>query len=150
MQTIHERINLREKLDKWAEITIEKFQASLKKKAIGVTEDLYNSFVKQITGSRDEMVSAMIKFNFYGRLRDMNVGRGLSAHERSSNQTNRRGARLGAQVNFVRRTPKKWYNKTKTAQLYRLKEILSEDLGHDATAMIVDGFNQIGTQNINI
>lgn len=150
MQTIQNRINIKEKVDAWAKITIEKFQASLKKKGIGVTDDLYNSFVKQVNGSRDEMVSVMIKFNFYGRLRDMGVGRGLSAHERSSNSTNRRGARLGAQVSYTSRSPKKWYNKTKTSQLYRLREILSEDLGRESTAMIIDGFNQIGVQNINI
>ncbi|HEX8607486.1 MAG TPA: hypothetical protein VF679_02470 [Pedobacter sp.] len=150
MSTIHDRINLRGKLDQWAKFTIEKFQKSLRKQGIGITDDLYKSFEKKITVDRDDMVALMIKFNFYGRLRDMGVGRGINAYERASNNSNRQGSRSGAKVSYVNRRPKKWYNKTKTAQLYRLREILSEDIGRETTAHIVDAFNQMGVQNIKI
>jgi hypothetical protein len=150
MESFQSRIDLKEKVNKWADITIEKFQKSIRKQGIGVSNDLIDSFTKQVITERDEMVAMLIKFKFYGRLRDMGVGRGISAHERTGNAADRRGASIGAKVSYVNRKPKKWYNKTKTAQLYRLREILGQDIGKEATSYINDAFNQMGVQNINI
>lgn len=150
METLQDRIDLRKKVDEWAEITIDKFQKSIKKQGIGVSNDLIDSFTKQVITDRDEMVALLIKFKFYGRLRDMGVGRGIKAFERSGNAADRRGANSGAKVSYVNRKPRKWYNKTKTAQLYRLREILGEDIGREATSYINDAFNQMGDVNMNI
>jgi hypothetical protein len=150
METLQDRMDLRKKVDEWADITIEKFQKSIRKQGIGVSNELIDSFTKQVITDRDEMVGMLIKFKFYGRLRDMGVGRGISAYERTGNAANRRGASTGANVSYVNRKPKKWYNKTKASQLYRLREILGQDISKEATTYINDSFRQMGDQNINI
>jgi hypothetical protein len=150
MESLQSRLDLKKKVEQWADFTIEKFQKAIRKQGIGVSNDLVDSFTKQVITDRDEMVAMLIKFKFYGRLRDMGVGRGIKAFERSGNAADKRAARTGAKVSYVNRKPKKWYNKTKTAQLYRLREILGEDIGGEATSYINDTFNQMGVQNINI
>jgi hypothetical protein len=150
MESFQDRMDLRKKVEEWADITIQKFQKSIRKQGIGVSNELIDSFTKQVITYRDEMVAMLIKFKFYGRLRDMGVGRGISAFERTGNAADRRGARAGANVSYVNRKPKKWYNKTKTAQLYRLREILGEDIGREATSYINDAFNKMGAINMNI
>lgn len=150
MKDLHKILEIKGKLDQWAQITIGKFQKELRRQKIGVTDELYNSFVAQVQQEHDELLGIVLKFKFYGRLRDMGVGRGLIAHARGLNRADRAGAAVGANVSFINRRPKKWYNKTKMSQVYRLKEILGSDMGRDASAYVTDAFNEMGVQNIKI
>lgn len=123
---LHDRINQRGTAEAWANILIEKWQKAIKDKGIGVTGDLANSFSREIQSAGSDVKAIIMRFNFYGRFRDMGVGRGLRAYERGTNKSNLIASkRYGADVSFVGRQPKKWYNKIKTAQTYRLGEILA-------------------------
>lgn len=110
----------------WAEITIERWKSAIKDKGIGVTQSLINSFKHELSISGNDVKVVTLRFNFYGRFRDMGVGRGLKAYERGTNKRNLIGAkRYGANVAYIGRQPKKWYNKVKQAETYRLGELLA-------------------------
>ncbi len=125
-KNINTVLNQRGIADDWAEITIERWKKAIKDKGIGVTQSLINSFNHELQMAGNDVKVVIIRFNFYGRFRDMGVGRGLKAYERGSNKQNLIAAkRYGANVGFVGRQPKKWYNKIKTAETYRLGELLA-------------------------
>lgn len=127
---IHEKINQRGLADAWARYVIEKWQGAIKDKNIGITGALIRSFSREIQMAGDDVKMVIMRFNFYGRFRDMGVGRGLKAYERGSNKTNLIGAkRYGANVSYTGRQPKKWYNKIRVAQTYRLGELLATEEG---------------------
>lgn len=143
MEDLNGLLDLRTKLDAWGRIAIIKFQNKLRKLDIGVTDELFNSFEHKVQQTQSEVLGIAIKFRMYGRYRDMNVGRGLGAHERAHNNINRGAARRnGANVQYVNRSSKKWYNKTKMSQIYRLRDLLGEDLGNSISRHIADSLNQ--------
>lgn len=112
--------------DDWAKITIERWKTAIKDKGIGLTQSLINSFNHELQMAGNDVKVVTLRFNFYGRFRDMGVGRGLKAYERGTNKQNLIGAkRYGANVRYVGRQPKKWYNKIKQAETFRLGELLA-------------------------
>lgn len=117
-------------VDDWAKYTIIEFQNQLKKKKIGVTGELFRSFKKQLQMNGGDVGAVMVKFLMYGRFRDMGVGYGMKAYERKTNKANLIAAkRYGANVSYSSRQPKRWYNKTKTSQTFRLQELLVAEMG---------------------
>lgn len=142
-----EVLNVDKEIDAWADIAIERFQKVLKQKKIGVTGNLYRSFEKEVQKSGGNVQAVFIRFAMYGRFRDMGVGRGMKAHERETNRWNLIANKAyGADVEYSRRRPKRWFNKPKMAQIYRLREILAESVGHAMVANLQEGFQGDQTQ----
>src|SRR5690606_12191359 len=126
-------------VSEWARIAIERLQAALEKKKIGVTGELFNSFKRELENAGGDVGAVIIKFLMYGRFVDMGVGNGLKAYERKTNKANLVGARAyGANVSYNSRQPKRWYSKTKAAETWRLQELLIRDLGERIPAWIAE------------
>lgn len=139
MAELHNKINFKGEVDSWARIAIERFRKELKKKKIYGSGNLYNSFEKQLEMSGTDVRAVYIRFALYGRFVDMGVGSGLKAYERKSNKAFLIAAkRYGADVEYVRRQPRRWFNKPKMAQIYRLREILERSLDHAIVTNIQD------------
>ncbi|MGJ1295522.1 hypothetical protein ACR777_15050 [Sphingobacterium spiritivorum] len=125
----------------WAIYAIKEFQSELDRKKVNLTGALFNSFKKELRANQGNVEEVLIKFSMYGRFRDMGVGRGLKAYERKTNKSNLIAAkRYGANVSYVGRQPKRWYSKKKTAETYRLKEILIKDMGNDVVNWMAQEF----------
>jgi hypothetical protein len=149
--TLFDNINIRGMVDAWARYTIEAWRKELRKKKIGVTDELYRSFTSQIQRDSKELTGILLKFKYYGRLRDMGVGNGVSAHEVKSNVANMMSAkRYGANVKYVSRKPGKWFNKIKTHQSHRLREILAEKAGVTISTSVAEILNNSSQINIKI
>jgi|SRR5690606_2997523 len=130
-------------VNEWARIAIERLQAALDKKKIGVTRELFNSFKRELENSGGDVGAVIIKFLMYGRFVDMGVGNGVKAYERKTNRANMVGARAyGANVSYNSRQPKRWYSKTKTAETFRLQELLLQDLGERIPAWIAEQWSE--------
>lgn len=130
-------------VDAWANYAIKEFQKNLAKRKIGVTGALFNSFKKQLDLANGDVNAVTIKFLMYGRFRDMGVGNGLKAYERKTNKANLIASkRYGANVSYVGRQPKKWYNKPKVSQTLRLKELLVQEMGTKIQNWISAEFTQ--------
>lgn len=129
-------------VDDWALIAIERFQQSLKKKKIGVTGELFDSFKRQLLLTGGDVGAVIIKFLLYGRFRDMGVGNGVKAYERKTNKANLIAAkRYGADVSYTSRQPKRWYNKIRIAQTYKLQELLISEMGENIREWIASEFS---------
>lgn len=130
-------------VSEWARIAIERLQAALEKKKIGVTGELFNSFKRELENAGGDVGAVIIKFLMYGRFVDMGVGNGLKAYERKTNKANLVGARAyGANVSYNSRQPKRWYSKTKAAETWRLQELLIQDLGERIPAWIAEQWSE--------
>lgn len=144
-----ETISKRSTVEQWAKIAIKEFQKAIEKKKVFDTRHLFNSFKKELQASGGDVHAVLLKFAMRGRFRDMGVGRGMKAYERKTNKANLIAAKnYGANVAYSRRTPKRWYSKTKTAETYRLQEILIRDLGKDINSWIELSFKGEVTQTL--
>lgn len=128
----------------WTRFLIDKLKANINKRRIGKTHALIRSFQREFKYSGGSISEISIKFLFYGRFVDMGVGSGLKAYERRMNKQNKSGSRVGANVSYNKRTPKRWLNKTTTAQTYKLIELLEE---HLATTSI-ESIRQVIQSNV--
>lgn len=134
-KALHERIEMRGMIDGWLRLFIVKLRNELKVKNIGQTGALARSIAGQLRSNGNNVSEVLAKFSMYGRFIDMGVGRGVAAYERQSNRENRNASsRYGANVNFVGRKPKRWLNKRKMAEIYRLRELLAEQMIGEMTA----------------
>lgn len=134
-RALHERIEMRGMIDGWLRLFIVKLRNELKVKNIGQTGALSRSIAGQLRSNGNNVSEVLAKFSMYGRFIDMGVGRGVAANERQSNRENRAAAsRYGANVNFVGRKPRRWLNKRKMAEIYRLRELLAEQMLGEMTA----------------
>lgn len=130
-------------VSEWARIAIERLQAALEKKKIGVTGELFNSFKRELENAGGDVGAVIIKFLMYGRFVDMGVGNGLKAYERKTNKAKLVGARAyGANVSYNSRQPKRWYSKTKASETWRLQELLIRDLGERIPAWIAEQWSE--------
>lgn len=142
---LFDQMNIRGYVDGWARITIELWKKELRKKKIGITGDLANSFQREIKRQGAEIAEVMLKFKMYGRFVDMGVGNGVKAYERGTNRANSvANRRYGTNLASSGRKSKLWLNKIKTAQAYRLGELL----GEKASQTLIKDFNN--TNNISI
>jgi hypothetical protein len=144
--SVNEKISLKGILDQWGDIAIERFQRSLEKVLYATpskrskrrTRRLLEDWSKELReggmdtgGSGGEVESPMqgpsvvgilLKFNLYGRMVDMGVGRNHSAVDKSvSRQLRDRQP--------TRRRPKRWYSGTKGYEIGKLKTILAKEYG---------------------
>ncbi|VXC44323.1 hypothetical protein [Sphingobacterium multivorum] len=134
-KSLHERIEFRGILSDWLRIFLEKLRRELKLKNIGKTQALSNSIKGELLRNGGDISAVLAKFSMYGRFVDMGVGNGVKAYERKSNSADRTAAkRYGAIVSYSSRKPKKWINKRKMAEVYRLSEILAESVLSELTA----------------
>ncbi|MNK47600.1 hypothetical protein D3C87_664120 [compost metagenome] len=143
--SLFEKINIRGYVEGWAKMTIEIWKKELRKKKIGISRELEASFSEKVWSRASDVLNTQLKFSNYGRYVDMGVGKGLKAYERGTNRQNyndqkRYGLKLGAS----RRKAKRWLNKIRTHQIYRLSELLSKK----ASQQIISDFAT--TQNIKI
>lgn len=126
---LHNKIELKGMIDSWSRIFVTKLQDELKKKKIVDTGALMRSIQRQLQQSGDGVHGVIIKFHMYGRFVDMGVGNGLRAYERQFNKPNMAAVkRYGANLDYVSRKPRRWFNKRKMAEIYRLRELLQRDL----------------------
>lgn len=134
-KALHERIELRGMIDGWLRLFIVKLRNELKVKNIGQTGALARSIAGQLRSNGNNVSEVLAKFSMYGRFIDMGVGRGVAAYERQTNRENRNAStRYGASVGFSSRKPKRWLNKRKMAEIYRLRELLAEQMIGEMTA----------------
>lgn len=134
-KSLHERIEFRGILSDWLRIFLEKLRRELKLKNIGKTQALSNSIKGELLRNGGDISAVLAKFSMYGRFVDMGVGNGVKAYERKSNSADRTAAkRYGANVSYSTRKPKRWINKRKMAEVYRLSEILAESVLSELTA----------------
>lgn len=128
----------------WARIAIERLQEALSKKKIGITQDLFNSFKRELVSNNGDIGAVLIKFLMYGRFVDMGVGQGMKAYERKTNRANFIAAKAyEADVSYTKRQAKRWYSKTKTAESFRLQELLMEELGERIPAWIGEQWSDL-------
>ncbi len=142
-RSVNDQINYLGEIDQWARYTIERLQRSLKQKKIGKTGKLIRSFARELKRAGGNVQEVFIRFAMYGRLRDMGVGRGVRAYERKTNRENLIAAKAyGTNVSYSRRQPKRWLNKVKMSQIYKLREILAENMAGDVSAHISEEMDQ--------
>jgi hypothetical protein len=123
-------IPIEQVLSEWLTIAVERFQNSLKKNKVGVSEKLFNSFLTNIIqGSAGNISKIEILFLFYGRYVDMGVGKGFPIGGRKTFKDFNKYRNQSGKLHSVRRKPKKWYSKTKAFEIGKLTEILAEQYG---------------------
>lgn len=150
MSNLDEMLHLRSNLEKWGQITIKLWQENLDKKGIAASGDLAKSFEQKVHGSQADTMGIALKFKMYGRFRDMQVHKGVKAFERNQNDANRIGAtRDGANVNYSNSPKKRWYNKPKMSQIYRMREILGIDMGQAMSEQLIQTSGEIANTSIN-
>ena len=108
-------------LGRWAKYTVEKFEFAISKYKAIDSGDLLNSFFFQVSeeaGGNRALIS--FAFQYYLRMVDMGVGKGVRYDERKEA---REEARLYGRKH---RRPKPVYNKILWAEMHRLEELLGE------------------------
>jgi len=132
---LHERIQVRGIISGWLNLFITKLRRELRLKNISATGALERGIVGQMLQNGGNISEVLTKFAMYGRFVDMGVGKGVKAYERYTNNQNRIGAeRYGARVDHEPRRAKKWLNRRKMAEVYRLRELLAEKIAGQLTA----------------
>lgn len=114
--------------ERWAAITIQRWEEKITTLGIGHDSILINSFTHQvISDSNGDPALISFAMEYYGRMVDMGVGRGVTLSD------------VGG--NHHRRKPKPWYSKTLAREIHRLAEILAKAYGKKATMLIADTIN---------
>lgn len=113
----------------WARITVERWEEKVMQLGIGYNLDLINSFTHEvITASNGDPELVKFTFEYYGRMVEMGVGRGVPI----------------AEVPSSNRTPKPWYSKTFAREVHKLAEHLGKAYGQRATTLIVQEITMKG------
>lgn len=132
---LHERIQMRGLISGWLNLFLDKLRREMRLKNVSATGALERSITGQMLQNGGNISEVLTKFAMYGRFVDMGVGKGVKAYERYTNSQNRIGAeRYGARVHHEPRRPKKWLNRRKMAEVYRLRELLAEKIAGQLTA----------------
>ena len=108
---------------KFADYVIKRWLTKIKSLGIGKSNELYNSFVAEVTRNANGDVNKMIfTFRYYGRFVEMGVGKGISL----------------ADIGVGSRAPKPWYSKIFVSQVKKLAELMGKDLAYKSTQTIVE------------
>jgi len=111
----------------WARITVERWEEKITQLGIGNSTVLINSFTHQIiSDSKGNPELIRFAFQYYGRMVEMGVGRGVPL----------------AEVPNSNRKPKPWYSKTFAREMYKLTEHLAKAYGQRAVTLIVQEITQ--------
>ncbi len=134
--SINDGINLRGTLEAWQNFTVKDWQKSIQKLQVMHTNELFNSFQKNIARQANGDIQKLIFiYKYYGKFPDMGVGRGIKIGDIAENRTVK--SLTGKKTNKGRRA-KKWYNKPFYSNLQRLSEILAEKYGTYTAQTIVN------------
>jgi len=143
--------NIEEAVAKWLQYAVERFEVSIVKKKIGVSNALLNSFFTDIIkGSGGSVAKLELRFLFYGRFVDMGVGRGVPIGSQSALKEKffEKRNKLG-QLHKYGRTKKAWYSKTKARELGKLSKILAKEFGLSSVSSLEKRLNDLQI-NINL
>ena len=125
--------------DAWAKITIKRWRKKTRTLKIGETNNLHDSFVRDVIGAANgDLFKIDFAFKYYGKFVDMGVGKGTKISGVKESKTSRRleGRMLGN-----RRRAKKWYSKTFHAETMRLREILVEHYAGMGSLTIIENID---------
>lgn len=129
----------------WLDIYEERLQDALLKHGIGKTGSLASSFVKTVILNADaEPAKMQMQFLFYGRFRDMGVGRGQALGFKKE-----KNIQLYRTQNSFGRKPAKWYSKTTGREIEILAQLLKKHFGIEMIQTIESNLNDL-TAPINI
>ena len=126
----------------WAKITIARWEEKITQLRIGDSNTLINSFAHQvITDSAGNPDLIRFTFEYYGRMVDMGVGRGMPIGNRSTSQFWDAREDNGRLIKKNRK-PKPWYSKPFGREVHKLGELLAQAYGQRAVAIIVNQIEQ--------
>lgn len=130
--SIHEKINRRAEILKWANRTINRLYSNLDRYKIGQSGFLKQSIKYQLQSAGGDITSVKIILAYYGKFVDMGVGRGLSIESMSANRD------VYQLFGRPGRKPKKWLSKSIYAQTQVLQFILNRDYAEQISGMITE------------
>jgi hypothetical protein len=111
-------------------VFVERLKRNLATQHIGHEGDLDDSLRFNIRKGQN-MVSANLSFNFYGRFVDMGVGKGTTLMERQTG----RPLMAGRAATGNKRRPKPWFSPQYVFEKERLAQIMTESVAELATMM---------------
>lgn len=115
-------------LESWAKITVEIWIAKIQELGIVDTEDLVNSFQQHvIANSSGDSARIEFMYNYYGRMVDMGVGKGVHKDEVISSNRN----------------PRPWYSSTFILEVKKLANILADQYGHQSNLIITQSIKGV-------
>lgn len=119
-----------EMLDRWVEITIDQLHQALDHYEIGKLDGrLWHSIVGHVLKTGEEPRGVVIKFMQYGRFVDMGVGRGVPIGKRGTAAFGKyRDYNGTSKLQVYNRQAKPWYSKTKSREIFKLRELLAANL----------------------
>jgi hypothetical protein len=131
------------KLEKWAEITVEKWKFSLSKFKLIDAGTLFNSFAYTISNDANNNTALIsFAFEYYLRMLDMGVGKGVKLSDVNySKSTEGRDAKYKT---GRRKYPV--YSKILYSEVLRLGELLTNQYAVAGATVIVDDFKHGLTQ----
>ena len=127
-------------LQKWAEITIEKWQFSVLKHKLTDTGNLLNSFVCSISeDAKNNTALISFAFQYYLRMLDMGVGKGVKLEDRQFAKSTE-----GKDLKY-KTGRKKYpvYSKILYREVMRLGELLTYQYAVAGATVIVDDFKHL-------
>lgn len=117
--------------NKFAKYVVEKWQSKVKELNINSTGELARSFVYEVrTNAAGDPDLIRFMFNWYGRMVDMGVGRGVTLADA--------GLRS-------KRQAKKWFTPVLYAEIKRLGELLCKDIAIKFNMSVLDALENNST-----
>ena len=110
-----------EMAQKWAEITIQRWEEKIAALNIHQTGELLRSFTAQVVNdAKGNPEKVLFTFLYYGKFSDMGVGKGVKI----------------ADVGRTRRKQKEWYSKSFYTEVQKLSRIMADRYGERALEAI--------------
>lgn len=107
----------------FAKYVVQKWQTKIRELGVEDTKALFNSFVYEVRTNAAGNVDRMIfVFNYYGRMVDMGVGKGITLDD----------------VGISDRAPKRWFTPVLFAEVGKLSKLMALDLAFKVNKSIVD------------
>lgn len=117
------------------DIMILKWNREIRKMNIGKEGDLSASFTKSVKSGADQ-IHGRSRFNFYGRMVDMGVGKGITLQEQKSGIAATR-SRVGGSL---KRKPKPWYSNVWLYERNRIGEVYRDELAKELAKQTKEQF----------
>jgi len=130
-----ENTNIKETLEAWAAITIDRWRQQIQKRDIHIG-DLARDLREHVQASADgEIMKVEFFYSWYGKFVDMGVGKGTKIGDVNENRTSRN---LEGRHTGNRRRAKPWKSATLFAEVNTLNALLLEKYGRKALAIVED------------
>jgi hypothetical protein len=128
-----ENTDLKLTVEAWSDIVIKNWLAKIDRLGINYSFQLSDSFAHHVISSAGGDVQRIeFAFNFYGRMVDMGVGKGIKIAMVKE--------RFAA---GFRRRPKPWYSATLYAEVKKLRDILQKKYAVKSTAATIEILNEL-------